>query len=119
MSQVPNQQGQAVPLSAALLVVMVVVALALGKLGIQVIDQHRAQAAADAVALASVVQPDEALHRTAQLVADRNAATVVSIERIGSDVLVTVRRGNAAANARARAVTESDVSFPYTQAGES
>ena len=108
----PNQHGQAVPLSAALLVVMTVVALALAKLGVGVIDHARAQAAADVVALASAVQPDAAFHRTAELVAEHNAATVVSIERIGSDVLVTVQRGKVAATARARAVAESDVPFP-------
>jgi hypothetical protein len=89
--------GQAVPLVAALVALAVVVVLAVGALARDVGDATRARSAADAAALAGVARG----RAGSQALAARNGATVVSWQRDGGGVTVTVRVGRATATARA------------------
>ena len=69
----------------------------LAQLSRDLIDVSRARSAADAAALASL----EGGHAAAVELATTNGATVVSWARVGSDVVVEVRVGDAVATARA------------------
>lgn len=91
------EDGQAVPLVLALAAVAVVLALAFGTFAGDVVDAARARTAADAAALASVEGGPPAASRLAA----RNGATVVSWQRRGETVTVTVRVGDATATASA------------------
>ena len=89
--------------SAMVMVVVVSVAFtaaggaALAGLSRDLIDVSRARSAADAAALASV----EGGPAAASELAAANGATLVSWARVGSDVVVEVRIGDATARARA------------------
>jgi hypothetical protein len=98
-SQVGHDDGQAVPLVAGLVAVAVVLVLGLGSLAGDVVDAGRARAAADAAALAGVRSGRSA----SVALAARNGAAIVSWQRDGADVVVTVRVGAATATARASA----------------
>ena len=89
--------GQAVPLTAALVAIAAVLVLGIGELAGDVVDAGRARAAADAAALAGVTGGPAGAARFAA----RNGATLVRWRREGTDVLVTVRVGDATASARA------------------
>lgn len=97
MSRIRGDGGQAVPLAAALVAIAVVIVLALGSLAGDVVDAGRARSAADAAALAGVHQGRDG----SLALAARNGATLVSWQRDGDDVTVTVRVGRATATARA------------------
>jgi hypothetical protein len=92
-----TDDGQAVPLSAALVALAAVLVLAMGELAGDVVDAGRARAAADAAALAGV---REGRAGSASF-AGRNGAALVSWRREGDDVVVTVQVGAARATARA------------------
>ena len=92
-----RDDGQAVPLSAALVAVGAVLVLSMGSLAGDVVDAGRARSAADAAALAGVAGGRAA----AAGLAARNGATLVSWSQDGADVVVTVRVGDASATARA------------------
>ncbi|MFK7919401.1 MAG: pilus assembly protein TadG-related protein [Ilumatobacter sp.] len=100
LSRCDGDRGQAVTLLlgvvAALLVILMV---GLASMGSAAIDRTRAQSAADAAALASVVAGRSAADRLAQL----HDGAVVSWSRgaDGTEVTVTVRVGHATATARA------------------
>lgn len=79
------------------LVVAVLAALGTAQLGVAMLQRQRAQTAADAAALAGVVDGREA----AAAVAAANGAVLVDFQRSGDDVLVRVMVGEAAADALA------------------
>lgn len=92
-----RDDGQAVPLIAALVVMAGVLVLGLGALAGDVVDAARARSAADAAALAGIRGGRPA----ADALAGRNGAALTSWQQVGDDVVVTVRVGGATATARA------------------
>lgn len=90
-------RGQAVPLLAAALALMAVLALGVVRLAAVAADRARAHTAADAAALAGVAEGRTA----AQDVARANGATVVTFEQVGGQVEVRVRVRDVEAVARA------------------
>jgi hypothetical protein len=99
-----SERGQAVPLVAGLIAVAGVLVLGIGVLAGDVADAGRARSAADAAALAGVRGGRTA---AAQLAA-ANDATLVRWQRSGNTVLVTVRVGDAVADARATAGADDE-----------
>lgn len=95
--QTADERGQAVPLTAALVALAVVLVLGMGQLSGDVVDAGRARSAADAAALAGVHGGRVA----ATSLAARNGAVLTSWRQDGDEVLVTVRVGAASATARA------------------
>jgi Flp pilus assembly protein TadG len=95
-----GDQGQATVLVAAVLAVTVLATAGIARLGGAMVDASRAQAAADAAALAAVEGGADAAVR----LADRNGARLVSVSRVGDDVVVVVEVDGASATARARAL---------------
>lgn len=93
-----GERGQAAVGSLLWIVVMAGLLMGLARLGEQIIDDARAQTAADAAALAGAAADDTAARQTAQ----KNGAELISIRREGTDVQVVVRVGSATAVARAR-----------------
>jgi Flp pilus assembly protein TadG len=94
-----GDRGQATVLVAAVLAVTVLATAGLARLGGVMVDGSRAQAAADAAALAAVEGGVDAAAR----LADRNGARLVSVGRVGDDVVVVVEVDGATATARASA----------------
>ena len=92
------ERGQAVPLLAAVVVVAGLAVLGLGVVGRRTVDAARARTAADAAALAGVVDGEAAARRLAAA----NRGTLVSFTVTDGDVLVRVLVGRATASARAR-----------------
>jgi hypothetical protein len=96
-----DERGQATPLALAVMVVAIVLVVAVGELGGNLVDAGRARTAADAAALAGVEGGREASAR----VAVANGGTLVSWSRRpdggGLLVTVTVRVGRASATAAA------------------
>jgi hypothetical protein len=90
--------GQVAPLLALVVVVAVVVALGLGRLGAVVVDRAAARTAADAAALAGV----DGGRAAADQLARANHGVVEQFVVVGPDTEVTVRVGRARATARAR-----------------
>jgi hypothetical protein len=84
---------------ASVLTVTVLATAGLARLGGAMVDASRAQAAADAAALAAI---DGGTAAAARL-ADRNGARLVSVSRVGDDVVVVVDVEGATATARASA----------------
>lgn len=97
-----GERGQALPFVAIVVVMACLLGLGAAHLGVAEVDRARAQAAADAAALAGAAH-DRA---TAERLAVADDATLVSFERIGTDVLVTVELHSTRASARARAVRD-------------
>jgi hypothetical protein len=89
--------GQATLLALGLVAVLAVLAVAVASAGRQLTDAQRASTAADAAALAGTTggRPAAARHAAA------NGATLVSFDRAGFMVTVTVRVGDAVITARA------------------
>jgi hypothetical protein len=98
-----DDRGQAVPLAAAMLAVVVVALVGLVPLGVAVHERAAARTAADAAALAGAIEGEHA----ARQLADANGGELVTFQRTGDEVLVRVRVGDAAADARARAISRS------------
>jgi len=94
-----RQRGQATPIMAIVLVMAAVIAIALIHLGGSAVDSARAQAAADAAALAGAADGPDA----AAALATENGGELVRFQQLGDDVLVVVAVGRARATARARA----------------
>lgn len=92
-----SERGSFLPLLALGLALLIVGALVLGTVGRAVTQRARAQAAADAAALAGVVEGREA----AEELARANGATLLSFRVDGRDTIVEVRVGRATAEARA------------------
>ena len=89
--------GQAVPLLAALVVVSGLAVVGLGVLGQRTVQAARARTAADAAALAGVVDGEAGARRLAVA----NGARLEAYRTLGGDVVVTVVVGRAHATARA------------------
>ena len=94
-----HDRGQATPLVALVVLVACGVVLLIAHLGRAADDRARAQAAADAAALAGAVDGEGA----ARSIAAANGAIVEVVRRDGDDAWVRVRVGRATAEARARA----------------
>lgn len=96
------ETGQAVPLIAVVIVVVGVVGLGIVRLGRGVADATRAQAGADAAALAGVLDGQT----SAASLAHANGAELTSFHQVGDDVVVAVRWGRSVARARARRLAD-------------
>ncbi len=92
-----NDRGQATPLVIGVVAIAAASLIPIARLGRSASDAARARAAADAAALAGVVDGPTGARRGAAA----NDGTLVSFVRIGTDVVVTVSVGVATAKARA------------------
>lgn len=92
-----HDDGQATAFVTLVLALAVLCAVLAARLGAVTTDRAQARTAADAAALAAVVDGDDA----AVAVAAANGATVTALERHGTEVIVSVRVGDAEASARA------------------
>jgi Flp pilus assembly protein TadG len=92
-----GEDGQVLPLMAALMGVVALVVMGLVHLGEGVIDRARARTAADAAALAGARDGEDG----AGMVAQDNHADLLSYVARNHQVEVTVRVGDATATARA------------------
>lgn len=97
MSSSCRDRGSASSLTLVVIATAVLTVVAVGHAGRVLIDRQSAQAAADAVALATVVSGADAAGR----VAAANGAQIVRVRREGPAVVVTVRVGSVEATARA------------------
>ena len=93
-----TDRGQALPLVIGVAAVIATLIVGVGWYAGTVIDAARARTAADAAALAGVVDHDRAAAASA---ARSNGGELVSFDEIGPDVIVSVRVGRAVARARA------------------
>jgi hypothetical protein len=94
-----DDRGQATPLAAAMLAVVVAAMVGLVPAARVLADRAHARTAADAAALAGAVEGEAA----ARALAEENGAELLAFRRNGSEVVVRVRVGGADAYARARA----------------
>ena len=92
-----SERGSFLPLVALGLALLVVAGLLLTGFARATAERARAQTAADAAALAGVVEGQEA----AAELAKTNGGELVEFRRDGSEVVVRVRVGGSAASARA------------------
>ena len=93
-----TDRGQALPLVIGVAAIIATLIVGVGWYAGTVIDAARARTAADAAALAGVVDHDRAAAASA---ARSNGGELVSFDEIGPDVIVSVRVGRAVARARA------------------
>lgn len=93
-----SERGQVVPLLAVGLLLAGVAALGLARIAVASAKTERAQAAADAAALAGAADGRDA----AESIAVANGARLVAYEEQGVDVVVTVVWSGVRASARAR-----------------
>jgi hypothetical protein len=93
-----RDRGQAVPLVALVMVVMVAGTLLVGGVGARSADRARARTAADAAALAGAVTG----RADAERLAEANGGAVIGYRHHGAEVEVDVTVGQATATARAR-----------------
>lgn len=92
-----GERGSAVPLVVGVLGVAALVAVGLGHIAQAMVQRAEAQAAADAAALAGVVEGEAG----AADLAARNGAELVRFDDTGGATAVVVRRGRARATAAA------------------
>ena len=92
-----SEQGSFLPLLALGLALVVLAALVLGALARATTERARAQTAADAAALAAVVEGEEAAVELARA----NGGELLELRVEGGDSVVEVRVGRAVAQARA------------------
>jgi len=92
--------GQILPLVALLVAMALGLTVLTAETARLVGERAVAQAAADAAALASAVDPDDGRSRAHEL-AVANGAVLEAFRRVGTSVEVTVRVGRARATARA------------------
>jgi hypothetical protein len=92
-----DERGQATPLLAIVVVLVGLMAMALGRLGDSATDAARARTAADASALAGAADGEGA----ARELAAANGARMTRFVKVGDEVEVTVRYDGAEAVARA------------------
>jgi hypothetical protein len=98
-----GDRGQAMPLAAAMVAVVTVALVGLVPVGLAVHEHAAARTAADAAALAGAVEGEQA----ARDLAAANGGELVAFQRTGDEVVVRVRMGDGAADARARATTRA------------
>ena len=104
-----TDEGSILPLIAAGMLLAGLLTLGVGRVGQAAVAGARARTAADAAALAGATDGRSA----AEELARANGARMTAFERVGPDVRVTVRVGDAAATARARpGGSESAPSLP-------
>jgi len=94
-----DDRGQATPLAAALLAIVIVAMVGLVPVGRALADRAHARTAADAAALAGAADGEDA----ARSLAADNGAELLEYRRAGDEVVVRVRVGDTDAWARARA----------------
>jgi hypothetical protein len=99
-----GDEGQAVPLAAALVMIAALLVIGIGALAGDVGDAGRARSAADAAALAGVAGGRSA----AVALAAANGGALVAWQGDGDAVEVTVRVGRASATARATGAGDDD-----------
>ena len=99
-----DDRGQATPLAAALLAIVVVAMVGLVPDGRVLADRAAARTAADAAALAAAAEGEGA----ARTLAADNGAELLEYRRDGAEVVVRVRVGDADAWARARSTGRPD-----------
>lgn len=92
-----NDRGQGVVLVLVVVTLVVVVMVAVARFGNRVISSQQAQAAADAAALAGVVDGRIAAAR----LAEANGGVLRSFVAVGDDVIVVVEVAGERATARA------------------
>jgi type II secretory pathway component PulK len=92
-----NDRGQAVMLVLAMVAALAVMLMAMARFSVRLVETEQAQLAADAAALAGVVQGRSG----AVALAERNGARVVEFRQVGDDVIVVVECGGARATSRA------------------
>ena len=103
-----GEGGQVLPLTLLVVVLAAVITIAIGRLGNDAVESARATTAADAAALAGVIDGDGA----ARKVAEANGAQLLRFERLpNGDIRVVVRHGRTEASARARASARPPVRF--------
>lgn len=111
-----SDRGQTTVLVAGVVALALLLVLAVGRLGTAAVERARARTAADAAALAGVIEEPNgagAGRRRAVEVANRNGATVETYRVEGTTVEVEVRVGSAQATARAdRSVLDPDGGRP-------
>ena len=95
--QTRRESGQALPILLVVVALAAVSIVAVAEFGVRLVHEARAQAAADAAALAGVMSGEQA----ALSVAARNGALLVSFRTDGSLVTVVVAIGPVTAVARA------------------
>jgi uncharacterized membrane protein len=92
-----SEQGSFLPLLALGLALVVLAALVLGAVAKATTERARAQTAADAAALAAVVEGEEAAAELARA----NGGELLELRVEGSEAVVEVRVGGSVARARA------------------
>ena len=92
-----RSRGAVTPLMVALVFLMGVFVVVVGRLGVATVTQAQARTAADAAALAGAAEGRDA----AAAIAEANGARLVAFERQGADTRVSVSVGAAHATARA------------------
>lgn len=92
-----RDRGQALMLVLAVVALLAVMLMAMARFGARLVDIEQAQVAADAAALAGVVQGESG----AVELAERNGASVVQFRQLGDDVIVVVEYRGARATSRA------------------
>jgi hypothetical protein len=97
MRSTTTERGQAAPLLTACVVVAALAVTAFAQLGARAADAARARTAADAAALAGVLDGPAGAARLAAA----NGAVLESFAVVAGDVVVRVRVGDAFARARA------------------
>lgn len=102
MRREAGDPGQATPLMAAALGLVVVMVLAAAPMGRVLADRAQARTAADAAALAGAAQGE----RAARDLARANGAELVSFTSDQGEVIAEVKVGDVAARSRARRVQE-------------
>jgi hypothetical protein len=98
-SGTPRDRGQATPLAAAMVAVVLAAMVGLVPAARALADRAYARTAADAAALAGAVEGEAA----ARALAQENGGELLVFRRSGTEVVVRVRVGGADAYARARA----------------
>jgi len=93
-----HDAGQATPFVVLLVVVALAAVVLLARLGGLAVDRAEARTAADAAAMAVILDGESA----ARAAADANGGVVESVTWFGPEVEVTVRVGGARATSRAR-----------------
>jgi Flp pilus assembly protein TadG len=95
-----DDRGQLLPLVALLVAMALGLAVLIVETALLVGERAAAQTAADAAALASVVEPGDGRGRASEM-AVANGAVLESFRQLGASVEVIVRVGRASATARA------------------